>query len=177
MNMNWFDGAGEDASSGESLSGETSGALPGRTAVYRADAGHVASVRTLAVWLGLAIGFSLVPAVLEVGVDLETAPGWARAAVLLAAIQALFVVWMICLPDVATVWTVMLVFVAVSALYALATALMMAAPADRPLPLALGDVRRTAGTWCAAVLAVMALCTYLTGRLAAAWLQAIRRGA
>jgi hypothetical protein len=175
--MYWFNGPKEDASSDESLAGETSRMLPRSTAVYRADAGHVGSVRALGTWLGLAIVFSLLPALLEAGVNLETAPGWARAAVLLAAIQAFFVVWMICLPDVATVWTVMLVFVAVSALYALTTALVMVAPADRPLPLALGDVRRTAGTWCAAVLAVMALCTYLTGRLGAAWFQAIRRGA
>jgi len=144
---------------------------PTRT-TYLPDAGHVVSMRWLALMLGGIAVFSMLPAVHVAGLNLELAPGWARAAVLIAALQALMLLWMLAVPDFSSVWVVMLVFAGVATLYALATSMALAAPPDKPLPLQLGEVRRTAGTWCGAVLALNALGTYLAGRLSTRWQQA-----
>jgi len=89
--------------------------------------------------------------------------------VLLAILQAVYVGWMLSAPDWSTVWVVMLVFAGVSALYAVATAMAIATPPDKAMPLGLGEVRYAARPWCAAVLAVMSLCTYLAGRFSSRW--------
>ena len=140
--------------------------------IYRPDAGHVVAMRWLALVLGGIVVFSMLPAVRVAGLNLETAPGWARAAVLIAALQALVLLWMLAVPDFSSVWVAMLVFAGVAAVYALATSMALAAPPGKPLPLQLGEVRRTAGTWCGAVLALNALGTYLAGRLSTRWQQA-----
>lgn len=113
--------------------------------------------------------FSVAPVLYRLQVNLATAPGWARAVVLLAALQAVYIGWMLSAPDWSTAWVVMLVFAGVSALYAVATAMAIATPPDRAMPLGLGEVRYSARAWCASVLAVMSLCTYLVGRFSTRW--------
>ncbi|MFW5692796.1 MAG: hypothetical protein ACOCWL_01135 [Thermoguttaceae bacterium] len=141
--------------------------LPRNT--YRPDSGRIASVKWLAGILLAAVVFSVLPVVYVSQVNLATASGWARAVVLLAALQAIYVGWMLSAPDWSTAWVVMLVFAGVSALYAVATAMVIATPPDRAMPLGLGEVRYSARAWCAAVLAVMSLCTYLAGRFSTRW--------
>ena len=118
--------------------------------VYRADRGHVQTVRWLAALLGLVAIFGAIPALPHA--NLSTAPAWARLAILLAALQVVYVVWMAFAPDWSTVWVAMLVSAAVATLYAAATAIALATPLDVPLPLALGDVRPRLDRWCGAVL-------------------------
>ncbi len=144
-----------------------------RQMAYRADRGRIDSARWLAVVLAASVAFSLAPVVHRLHWNLETAPGWARVVVLVAAMQAVYVVWMLSAPDWSTAWVVMLVFAGVSAIYAVATALAIATPPDRAMPLDLGEVRSSAGSWCGAVLACMLVCTYLLGRFSARWRRAI----
>ncbi len=141
--------------------------LPRNT--YRPDSGRIASVKWLAGILLAAVVFSLLPVLYAWQVNLATASGWARVVVLVAALQAIYVGWMLSAPDWSTAWVVMLVFAGVSALYAVATAMVIATPPDRAMPLELGEVRYSARAWCAAVLAVMSLCTYLAGRFSTRW--------
>ena len=134
---------------------------------YRPDRGHIETVRWLAFFLGLVTVFSVTPAVVHL--NLATAPGWARVALALAALQVAYIVWMLVTPDWSTVWVVMLVFALVAALYALVTAIVLVTPLDRPVPLELGDIRATAVRWCGAVLMATTLATYLCGRAGARW--------
>jgi len=137
--------------------------------VYQADEGKILTVKYLAIVLVLAALFSVVPVAWRLQLNLETAPGWARIVVLIAALQVLYVAWMLAAPDWAAVWVVMLVFAGVSTIYGTATAYVIASPADKPMLFELGDVRHSAPSWCGAVLAVMALATYLCGRTSARW--------
>lgn len=141
--------------------------LPHNT--YRPDSGRITSTKWLACILAAAVVFSVLPVVYLGQVNLATAPGWARVVVLLAALQAIYLGWMLSTPDWSTAWVVMLVFAGVSALYAVATAMTIATPPDRAMPLGLGEYRYSARAWCASVLALMSLCTYLTGRFSARW--------
>jgi len=137
--------------------------------VYQADAGTIVSVKWLALILIGAVLFSLIPVGWKMHLNMETAPGWARLVVLIAALQVLYVCWMLAAPDWAAVWVVMAVFAAVSTLYGTASAYTVALPADRPMMFGLEEVRDTAGHWCGSVVAVMALATYLCGRASARW--------
>lgn len=139
--------------------------MPANT--YEPDAGRIQTVRWLAFFLALAVGFSTIPAWDHV--DLETAPNWARMVWLLAAVQAFYVLWMLATPDWASVWVVMLVFAFVAAVYGMATAITYGTPPSRPLPFDIGDLRHAAPRWCGAVLAAMALATYLCGHTSARW--------
>lgn len=136
---------------------------------YCPDRGRINAIKWLAGILLAATLFSVTPVVYQMQVNLATAPGWARVVVLLATLQVVYVVWMASAPDWSTAWVVMLVFAGVSALYAVATALVFATPPDQAMPLGLGEVRYSARAWCAAVLAVMSLCTYLAGRFSTRW--------
>ena len=150
------------------------GTLKPETA-YRADAGHVQTVRWLAVVLGLVVLFSAAPALRHV--NPATAPDWARVVLLVATLQAVYLVWMAATPDWSTVWVAMLVFAAVATLYAVATAMVLATPLDSPMPLGMGELRTRLGRWCGAVLMLMSLATYLCGRTSAKWHGLIQRQA
>ena len=137
--------------------------------VYWPDAGNVATVRWLALILGLVVAFSIVPVVYLTHFNPASAPDWARVVLAVAAVQAAYIAWMLNAPDWASIWVLMLVFAAVSALYAVATAVAVATPLEQPIWLDVGEVRNSAGAWCGAVLAAMSLATYLCGRTATKW--------
>ncbi len=139
---------------------------------YRADASRLASVRWLAFFLSLALLFSALPLFYGAYWNLGTAPGWARLAFLVALLQAVYVTWMLAAPDWASVRVVFVLFAGVSMLYAVATAVAVATPLDKPMPLDLGTVRHPAKAWCSSVLLVMALATYLAGRATSRWRRA-----
>ena len=141
--------------------------LPKNT--YAPDRGRITSIKWLASVLFAAILFSIAPVAYNLEMNMETASGWARVVVLVAVLQAIYVFWMVSAPDWSTVWVVMLVFAGVSAIYAVATAMVIATPADKSMPLGLGEVRYAARAWCASVLAIMSLCTYLAGRFSTRW--------
>ena len=100
---------------------------------YRPDERRVESLKWLTFFLGLTIVFSAAPALSHV--NLFTAPGWARAALLLAVLQGCYLAWMLSAPDWSTIRTVTIVFGVAGVIYAAALALILVAPADRPLPL------------------------------------------
>lgn len=141
--------------------------------VYRPDPGKIASIKWLALLLALVVGFSVLPAAWRTYLNLETAPGWARAVLLLGAVQLVYVLWMLSAPDWASVWVVMLVFAAVSTLYGMATALGLFFPQGKPMFWGMEEVRDLAGHWCGAVLLFMSLATYLSGRTAVRWRRAL----
>ena len=134
---------------------------------YEADEGKVQTVKWLALILGSVVVFSVVPAVAYL--NLQTAPGWARTVLLLAALQAVYILWMTVTPDWSSVWVVMLAFAFVAALYGTATAIAIATPLDEPMPLGMGEVRASAPRWCGCVLLMNALATYLCGRTSTRW--------
>ena len=139
--------------------------------VYRADEGTLATVKGLALILGLVVAFSLAPVLYDYTRCLNpaTAPDWARIALLVATLQAGYIAWMLNAPDWASVWVVMLVFATVAAMYAVATAVALATPLEHPMWLEMDEVRDSARAWCGSVLLAMSLATYLCGRTATKW--------
>ena len=137
--------------------------------VYQADEGHVVTARWLAGLLALVVLFSLAPVAAKMHFDLETAPGWARVVVLIAGLQFAYLAWMANRPDWSSLWVVMIVFAGVSTLYGAAMAVAFATLPHEPILLGMEGVRQSAGSWCGAILLVMALATYLAGRMAVRW--------
>ena len=137
--------------------------------VCRPDEGHLATVKWLALILGLIVLFSTGPVFVRMHWNLQAAPGWARIVVLMAVLQGVYIVWMVNHPDWASVWVVMLVFAVVASIYGTATAMVLATPLEKPMPLGMEEVRHTATAWCGAVLSAMSLATYLCGRTSAKW--------
>jgi hypothetical protein len=137
--------------------------------VCQASPAQVRTVLLLAALLAGAVVLSLVPVMWLGHLNPQTAPAWSRAVMLLAAVQIVFVVWMVNAPDWATLWVVMLVSALVATAYAVAMAAAFATPVNQSLILGMGEVRRGATGWCACVLAVMSAATYLCGRASVRW--------
>jgi hypothetical protein len=135
---------------------------------YQADPGKVQTVYMLAAALAALTIFAAVPALKHL--NFTDAPGWARAVLILSALQLVYVVWMVSLPDWSTVYIGMIVFAMVSAAYGVAWALVAFTPEARPINfLDLDSVRRSAAGWCLVVLLLGALCTYACGRFSGRW--------
>ena len=138
--------------------------------VYTPDAGKITTVKWLAFFLALAVSFSVAPVFcIKDQLNLGEADWWARLVLLLAAIQAVYIIWMLSAPDWASVWVVMLVFAGAAALYGMATGVALATWSHELMPLGMEKVRQSAGAWCGAVMAVMSLATYVCGRTSAKW--------
>jgi hypothetical protein len=114
---------------------------------YRPDRARIRAARWLALLLGLTVLFSLAPVLAKTHWNLATAPGWARVVVLMAAVQAVCVAWMLAAPDCASAWVVMLLFALVAAVYGMATAVAIATPPNKLLFLGMEDVRTAAKSW------------------------------
>ena len=134
---------------------------------YQASPAEIRAVYRLAALLLSAVVLSVVPVVWLGHLNVVSAPGWARAVIIVAALQTLYVGWMLNAPDWATAWVVMLTFAGVATVYALATAMVMATPVDHPMIWGIGSIRHWVTPWCGGVVAVMAAATYLSGRTAA----------
>lgn len=131
------------------------------------DPARVEAMKWLALWLGLIVMFSVGPAVMHA--NLAASPGWARAVLLLAALEAAYVAWMLASPDWSSAWVLMLVFAAGATLSAAAAGAALVTPRDQPMPLGLGEIRAWAAAWFGAVLAVQGLGAYLAGRTSIRW--------
>jgi len=140
---------------------------------HQADRGYVQAVRWLSLVLALLVVTGAVPAWGHLNV--AAAPGWARLILLVALLQLAYLAWMAISPDWSTVWVVMVVFAVVAAFCALATAVAVATPADRALPLGLDAVREKMARWCVAALLLNVLGTYLCGRTSVRWRRSCRR--
>jgi hypothetical protein len=143
---------------------------------YEPDEGRTWAARGLAVLLAVAVALTLIPVIRLPGhLNPETAPAWARIILSMAVLQIVYVLWMANAPDWGSVWVVMLVFAFTATAYAVVTAVASFTPLHYPLPLGMTEVRDSAHKWCAAVLAVMCLATYLCGRLSTRWNRAFRQ--
>ena len=151
-----------------SLDGDNEKTLPNTSGpFYQPDRGHVETARWLGFFLLLLTLFSLTPAWRYL--NLETAPGWARVVVLMTLLQAVYVVWMLAAPDWSTIRVLMLVFAASAVLYGMATAMALATPLDKPMPLDMGGIRDSAARWCGAMLLGTTLATYACGHIGTKW--------
>lgn len=137
---------------------------------YRAERYRAVTVRWLGVALAVLVVFQLAPALKHW--NPATAPDWARCVALLAVVQLAYAVWMISLPDWSTVRVMMFVLAGVATLYGAALGVAMITPPTKPLLLDMDDVRRSAPLWCAAVLLLVCLMTYLCGRVGFRWRKA-----
>ena len=142
------------------------------TETYQPDQGKVQTVHLLAVGLVMAALFAAAPALRHW--NLAAAPDWARLVLLIAALQLLYIGWMVSIPDWSTVWVGMLVFALVATVYGAGLAIFMYTPVAAPLILELDEsARRSAAGWCAAVVLLTGMMTFVSGRVSAGWRRSI----
>lgn len=72
---------------------------------------------------------------------------------------------MVTVPDWSTVWTAMIVFALVAAVYGAALALTVMTPRTSAMLFELDQNRDAAHVWCTAVVVVTSLMTYVTGTI------------
>jgi|GEM_PF-6632428 len=141
---------------------------------YRPEQRRVKSVRWLAVGLFALILATLAPAVWIEQLDLVSGKNWARAVTIIAVVQFFFVAWMVNMPDWTSVWIVMLVFAVSATIYGAVTAMVVMTPLDRPVPLGLELYRDMAQRWCAAMVLLNSLATYLCGYISVQWKRTVQ---
>ncbi len=105
-----------------------------------------------------------------------TAPDWARWVMMLALVQLALIVWMTSLPDWSTVRVMMFALAGVATLYCVALGIAVITPPAKPLLLEMDDVREKVRLWCAAVLLMVCLMTYLSGHIGFRWRKAYWTG-
>lgn len=146
--------------------------------VDRPDAGKLQTVYMLSLGLIALALFGAAPAIRDLNVI--TAPGWVWVVMLTAALQIVYVAWMLSLPDWSTVWIGMIVYAAAAAVYGLGWALLGLTPADNEINLLGLDGldRGQAAGWCAAIALLTLLMTYACGRVSSRWRRAweLQRG-
>ncbi len=136
--------------------------------IYRPDPGKIQTVQLLAIGLALAALFQAAPATMHWNIAI--APDWAQLVLLLAIVQLAYVAWMLTVPDWSSVWVSMLVCALVAAIYGAAMAIFLYTPRDAPLMLELEEgVRYSAGGWCAAVVLLTGMMTFVAGRVSGGW--------
>lgn len=141
-----------------------------RRVLAKASGGKAATVYQLAVGLAVVVIASAVPAMGYL--NLITAPGWARGVFLVAALQLAYVLWMVTLPDWSTVWVGMWLFAIVAALYAMVWMIVVYTAPGKPIMLSLDEIRQQAAGWCAIMVLLMSLMSYICGRVSADWRKA-----
>ena len=105
-------------------------------------------------------------------VTVSSAPSWAHVVLLLCVLQSFYIVWLVTLPDWSTVWTMMIVYGAASAIYGFAFAVSLLTPRDQELMLHLDTVRRLTPLWTAAMVLLTFLAAFLCGRTSTRWHRA-----
>ncbi len=108
--------------------------------------------------------------------NLAAAPTWARIVLAITLVELAYVVWMVTVPDWSTVWTAMIVFALVAAVYGAALALTVMTPRTSAMLFELDQNRDAARVWCTAVVVVTSLMTYVTGTIGYRWRKAHRSG-
>jgi hypothetical protein len=136
----------------------------------KASKGKAQTVYMLGVGLALVVLASALPALGHL--NIVQAPGWARGVFLLAALQLVYVAWMMALPDWSTVWVGMWLFAVVAALYAMILMIVVYTAPGKPMMLSLDDVRQTAKGWSAIMVLLMGLMSYVCGRVSMSWRKA-----
>jgi hypothetical protein len=146
-----------------------------RVVGYRPDRGKVTTVYGLATALAAVALFGAAPAVVRMYDDGPLdAPRWAQVALLIAGLQLAYVAWMASTPDWSTVWVAMWVFALVASFYALIMGVAVFTPRSRVIILEMADERDRAAGWCAAVVLLTFLATYMCGRVAFRWQKTMK---
>jgi hypothetical protein len=126
----------------------------------------------LVVGLALVAAVNLLPVVWLGQWALGSAPGWARAAMAAAAIQAAYVAWSLAAPDWASIRVLTVVFAVSAALYGMVAAIALATPLSQAVSLGLNDLRMGAAAWCGALALLMAAAAWFASRFAGRWRRA-----
>lgn len=136
---------------------------------YRANPHQVETVYWLAVVLFFVIVFSAAPAVGYL--QLDHAPAWAQAMLLVAGIQLAYSMWLVIVPDWSTIRVGMWLFGISAFLYAAGLGLFGMA-ADAQAPLGLSVARSSAAGWCGANALALGLLSYACGQVGSTWRRA-----
>lgn len=142
---------------------------------YRPDRDKLASVYRLGLTLSLITLLEILPALWHAlhpsapYITLSGAPAWAQVVLMLCLLQMVYIVWMVSLPDWSTVWILMLIYGAVSAVYGFAFAVSLLTPRTQEMLLGLDIVRRPTPWWCAAMVLLTFLAAFLCGRTSSRW--------
>lgn len=146
----------------------------------RAGKGKLQTVYLLAAALAIVVICSIIPVLAKGHLNVVAAPGWARAVLLVGALQLAYIVWLVALPDWSTVWVGMLLFALVAAAYGMFWMIIVFTAPGEQMILSLHDLPRSqAGGWCASVVLVTGLMSYFCGRISANWrrdFELARRG-
>lgn len=125
--------------------------------------------RVYLVGMGLAV-VALVAALPALSyLSFSEAPIWARLVLLTSAVQLAYVGWMCLVPDWSTVRITMFVGAGVAAAYGFVMAVAIATPPGAPTMFDMDPVRSIAVRWCAMIMALLAVATFFSGRLAFRW--------
>jgi len=144
---------------------------------YCADRGKRQTVRLLALMLAAIALVGLTPVVWFGQLPMAPAPAWAVLVTFVAVLQLLYVAWLVVTPDWATLRVLAGGFLLVAIAYGLGWLLLVTAPPADILSLGLADHRRSAPRWCASVLLLNLLASYLCGQTAARWRRTVLRNA
>jgi hypothetical protein len=136
----------------------------------KATQGRARTVYMLGLVLGLIVLASLFPALSHL--NIVKAPGWARGIFLIAALQLVYIAWMMALPDWSTVWVGMWLFALVAAIYAMVLVIVVLTADGMPMMLSLDEVRQPAKSWAAIMVLMMGLMSYVCGRVSMSWRKA-----
>lgn len=174
-----FPSAGELFAAEDSQSTTPSRTYSMRTytvAGYEVEPHRIRSVNLLAIALAALVLMGLAPALKHL--TLAGAPGWAQAVIVFTLLQAGLIAWIVSIPDWATLWTAMLVFAVVAAIYAMFMALVLVTPRQEPVELLdLEGVRNYVVGWCSAMTLLYGLMTYLCGRMSGRWQRQYQKAA
>ncbi|MCE9554435.1 MAG: hypothetical protein K8T91_13790 [Planctomycetes bacterium] len=142
---------------------------------YRPDHDTLLSVYRLGLTLSIITLFQILPALWHAlypsapYFTLSGAPAWAQIVLMLCLLQVVYIVWMVSLPDWCTVWILMLIYGAVSAVYGFAFAASLLTPRTEEMLLGLDIVRRPTPWWCAGMVLLTFLAAFLCGRTSSRW--------
>jgi len=138
-----------------------------RPAGYRTDKHQAHTVYLLGLALALVAAFQMGPVLGRYGLTL--APDWARLVLFLALVQLAYTAWMVLAPDWISVRVAMLVFLFTTMVYSVGLALAVMTPPGGESILELDDVLRPARWWCAVVLILCGMMTYVCGHVSHQW--------
>jgi hypothetical protein len=141
--------------------------------LYQPDRYKIITLRWLAALLCCIALLSASPAVPYY--SLAGAPSWAILVLVIAALQIIYIAWMVTLPDWSSVRVLMLVFAFSAAVYGCALAMVLVAEPTPDMPLHLYSVHRLAMPWCAAMVLLAFLGSYLCGRFSHGWYRGYAR--
>jgi hypothetical protein len=146
---------------------DTGNTAPIKRRGYQADEMTIRGVQALAFILSIAPLVVAGPGIRAL--FSEAMPNWAWLVIAIGAVQGAYLVWMVLLPDFASIWLVAWVYAAIAALHALAIAILTFASKNAALPLGLSNQTATAALWCALVIVLCVIGCYLAGRVAVRW--------